>query len=156
MTGLQTLRPEYVTDRSGRNVRSSLLHSYLPGKSSNYNIKAVSTSDLFAFALYAITLNQERSVVDVGLMQNNFFFFILCWLFVHWTDEIQLYKHMEYHPRDFALDFVCIHWYDLNNMCCVLGFCRAWSGRTFFFFFFYSSLCGNEVLIVIYLKCHVW
>lgn len=50
--------------------------------SANYNIKAVSTSDLFAFALYAITLNQERSVVDVGPMQKLFFFILVCWLFL--------------------------------------------------------------------------
>lgn len=37
----------------------------------------LSTSDLFAFALYAITLNQERSVEDVGPMQNIFFFIVL-------------------------------------------------------------------------------
>ena len=65
---------------------SSLQQSCLPGKSANYNIKAVSTSDLFAFALYAITLNQERSVVDVGPMQKLFFFhlvFAVCTIGFH-------------------------------------------------------------------------
>lgn len=51
-------------------VCGSLQQNCLPGKSANYNIKAVSTSDLFAFALYAVTLNQERSAVNVGLMQK--------------------------------------------------------------------------------------
>lgn len=105
MTGLQTLCPEYVIDFSGASVRRSLQQSYLPGKSANYNIKAVSTSDLFAFALYAITLNQERSVVDVGPMQN-YFFFILCWLFVQLDFIFPVHKHIEYHPHDFALDYV--------------------------------------------------
>lgn len=74
-TGLQTLCPECVIDFSGASACSSLQQSCLPGKSANYNIKAVSTSDLFAFALYAITLNQERSVVDVGPMQKLLLFF---------------------------------------------------------------------------------
>lgn len=39
-------------------------------ESANYNIKAVSTNDLSAFALCAITLNQERSGVDVALMHK--------------------------------------------------------------------------------------
>lgn len=108
MTGLQTLCPEYVIDFSGASVRSSSQQSYLPGKSANYNIKAVSTSDLFAFALYAITLNQERSVVDVGPMQNYFFFFILCWLFVQLDFITPVHKHVEYHVRNFASDFVLI------------------------------------------------
>lgn len=69
---------------------SSLQQSCLPGKSANYNIKAVSTSDLFAFALYAITLNQERSAVDVGPMQKTVCSFILCSPFVHRSDEIQI------------------------------------------------------------------
>lgn len=66
----------------------ALQQSYLPGKSANYNIKAVSTSDLFAFALYAITLNQERSVVDVGLMQNNFFSSCVGCLY-NWISSLQ-------------------------------------------------------------------
>lgn len=78
MTGWQTLYPEYVKDSSSVRVCLcvcvsmcvSLQQSRLPGKSANYNIKAVSTSDLFAFALYAITLNQERSAADVGPMQK--------------------------------------------------------------------------------------
>lgn len=94
MTGLQTSCPEYVIEVS---VCSSLQQSCLPGKSANYNIKAVSTSDLFAFALYAITLNQERSVVDVGPMQK-LFFFILRWLFVQLDFVIPVHKHMAYHP----------------------------------------------------------
>lgn len=53
----------------------------------------LSTSDLFAFALYAITLNQERSVEDVGPMQN--IFFLLFWLFVQLDVITAVGKHME-------------------------------------------------------------
>lgn len=81
---------------------SFLQQSCLPGKSANYNIKAVSTSDLFAFALYAITLNQERSVLDVGSMQNFFFSYSVACLY-NWISE---HKHVDYYPRDFASDLV--------------------------------------------------
>ena len=51
-------------------------------KSANYTIKAVCTSDLFAFALYAIKLNQERSAADVGPMQTICFLYCVGCLFI--------------------------------------------------------------------------
>lgn len=39
-------------------------------ESANYNIKAVSANDLSAFARRVITLNQERSAVDVAPMHK--------------------------------------------------------------------------------------
>lgn len=111
MTGLQKLRLEYVIDFSRVSVCGSLQHSCLPGKSANYNIKAVSTSDLFAFALYAITLNQKRSVVDVGPMQKLLFFYpvllAVCTIGFH-------HSNPQTHS-DYLHSAVCIHGYDLNN-----------------------------------------
>lgn len=75
MTRLQTIHTEYVKGLSVGKMCSSLKLCCLPGRSANYNIKAVFTSDLFAFARCAITLNQERSAVDVGPMQNCFFLY---------------------------------------------------------------------------------
>lgn len=105
MTGWQTLCPEYVIYFFSVCVCGSLHQSCLPGKSANYNIKAVSSSDLFAFALYAITLNQERSAVDVGPMQKlpppprlHPGFCLYKWILI-----TPLHKHMAYHPCDFAL-----------------------------------------------------
>ena len=40
------------------------------GRSANYNIKTLSTPDLLAFVLYAITLNQERSARRVDAMHK--------------------------------------------------------------------------------------
>lgn len=86
LTGWQTLCAEYVIDfpcvcicvrkspcvRVSMYVRASCnrVVSLLKRESANYNIKAVSTNDLSAFALCAITLNQERSAVDVAPMHK--------------------------------------------------------------------------------------
>lgn len=97
LTGWQTLCPEYVIDfprvcicvcvSPCVCVSCNIVVSLQKREGANYNIKAVSTNDLSAFALCAITLNQERSAVDVSLMHKldtftnpDTFFLFLCFL----------------------------------------------------------------------------
>lgn len=58
-------------------------------------MKAVSSNDLFAIPVYAIILNQERSVVNVGPMRNMFFLniFTLCVSCLY--NRICLHKYMK-------------------------------------------------------------
>lgn len=82
----------------------------------------LSTSDLFAFALYAITLNQERSVEDVGPMQN--IFFLLFWLFVQLDVITAVGKHMEMcltlHSIQFLITITLLIMLDFETVCTVL------------------------------------
>lgn len=73
---MTTVCPEYVWSLSLETECGTPKLCHLQGKHDNYNIKAVSNSDLFCiYCAFGITLNRERSVEDVGSIQIYYYFF---------------------------------------------------------------------------------
>ncbi len=135
-------------------VCSSLQQRCLPGKSANYNIKAVSTVTflhLLCMLLHSIKKGQRWTWVPC----KKLLVFILCWLFVQLDFITPVHKHMTYHACDFVLGvaFAYTHmtWITTCTECWISAE-QMWKT----IFSPSSSLCGNPMLTVTVWQQLIW